>query len=350
MGIEVQDSENEAESIISQAYDETFKDESNEVIETVEEENNDIDDAKEDQKDPLETKDIEDEVNDDSTNEVEEEKEIEEKEIDLNETLRGVFNKDYINLLESVDDLELRDKLINAGKLQRADLDRKRLDLGESNKLVSTLDEAVKANGLNYNRQQYGDIIKNFMGFDALFAKDPRQALETLAKQANIDLNSLNNKAVQSDDEDYRLPEEIARDEKLEALEKKLNQYENQQQQQSQVSVQQEINDFANTKDSEGNLKYPHFDRVRANMGLFFNDNNSDMTMDLAYNKAIRLDDELFNQSQRSLLAKDGQKRKIEIEKAKKLKKQSIHSSNIKTANKTPRKALEDIVADLGFG
>ena len=115
--------------------------------------------------------------------------------VDGIETDVRISSDDYLVLIH--------DRIISGREV--CALTRKEIE-HETGYQVSTLDEAVKANGLNYNRQQYGDVIKNFMGFDALFAKDPRQALETLAKQANINLDSFNNKAVQSDEEDYRLP------------------------------------------------------------------------------------------------------------------------------------------------
>ena len=349
MSKELGEFENETQKILSESFDKVYQNETdeNEEIDNEEVTEEEVDTTEETTEDSSEDeeKTTEEDVADDE--------ETEKEEVNFKDSLKGVFNNDYIDLLESVEDLELRNRLVDAGKAQRADLDRKRLELGESNKLVSTLDEAVKNNGLNYSRQQYAQVVKNFMDFDALYTKDPKQAIEALANKANIDLTSYGSKTVQQSDDydgDYRTPEEIARDEKLEALERKLNQYENQQYQQSQISVQQELNDFANAKDEQGNLKYPHFDRVRTNMALFFNDSNPDMTMELAYQKAIRLDDELYSQSQKSILEKEEQKRKMEIEKAKKLKKQSVRSSKINSANKTPRKALESIVDELGFG
>ncbi len=190
------------------------------------------------------------------------------------------------------------------------------------------------------------------MGFDALFARDPQQALETLAKQANIDLKTLGSKTVQDDvsEDDYRTPEEINRDQEIATLKQDLNQLKNQRQQQDNISVQQEVNTFANTKDENGNLKYPHFEKVRQNMGLFFNDTNPEMTMDKAYKKAILLDDELVAQRDAGILKRAEVKRKVEIEKAKKLKKQSVRSSKVASTIKDPGKALENIVNDFFAG
>jgi len=352
MGIEVTASENEAENIIANSFDEVFGEETKEEIKDVaivEEavKDKEIDEVEE--TDSKETEELSEVEEDDSTEEVEVEKEIEQDETDLNESLRGVFSKEHISLISSLEDSELRDKFIEEGKKSRSELDRKRLEFGEGKKLVETLDETVKANGLNYNRQQYADVIKNFMGFDALFAKDPQQAIETLAKQANIDLNTLGSKTVQEDDlDDYRTPEEIQMAKELEDVKLEVRQLRSTQQQKEQLSVQQEINDFASTKDSDGNLKYPYFDKVRANMGLFFNDNNPDMTMERAYNKALMLDDELIAKRDADLLKKVEMEKKARIEKAKKLKKQSVRSSSINASKSDPRaKTLDAVEAFL---
>ena len=265
---------------IADAYDQVFGDESEKIIEQVEEEIEEVTEEVEE----IETEEV---TEDESTDEVEEENETEEKEINLTESLRGAFSKEYIDLLESIEDPKLRNNLIDAGKKQRADLDRKRLELGETKKLVEIIDNEVKSNNLNYTRQQYAAMVKNFMGFEALYSKDPKQAIESLAKAAKIDLSTYG--TVQEDD-DYRTPEEIAIDNRLKRLEEENNQFRNQHKQQEQVSVQQEINNFANLKDSEGNLKHPHFDKVRSTMSVLMSDLNLDM--DGAYKKAVRLDDD----------------------------------------------------------
>lgn len=313
--------------------------------ETIEEDNSEIE-VKEDEADLEEP-----EEDSDSESESDEKEELEEKEINLTESLRGVFSKDYINLLESIDDPDLRNNLIEAGKKQRADLDRKRLELGESKKLVETFEKGLKNNNLNYNKQQYSQVIENYVNLDALFAKDPTLAIKTLAQQANIDLEkTFGSKSVQNSDddyEDYRTPEEIKRDQEIEVLKQELNLIKNQKRQEEQLTVQQEIDSFANSRDEDGNLKYPYFDRLKTKMGLFFNDENPNMTLEKAYSKAMLLDDELISIRDQEILRKAELEKKKKIEKAKKLKLQSVRSSNVSAKITNPDAALEKIVADF---
>lgn len=336
MGIEVNPLENEADQILADSvnsfYEEEAKDEEQVVEATVE-------DPKEVTEEVEETETTEesseDEVGDEATEEVVDDKEIDEGEIDTNtENLRGVFSNEYIDVLESIDDPNIKSRLIKEGKKNRSELDRKRLELGEGKKKL----EEERA------------LYANYKGFDELYQKDPKEAIKSLAKHSSIDLNTLvETKPVQQDDDDYRLPEEIERDNKLKTLEQELSQLKNQRQQQEQISAQQEVNDFANAKDTDGNLKYPHFDKVRKTMGIFFNNDNPDMTMEKAYNKAILLDDELVTLRDAELLKKAEIKRKTEIEKAKKLKRQSVRSSKVSATISNPDAALERIVGDF-FG
>ena len=75
--------------------------------------------------------------------------------------------------------------------------------------------------------------------------------------------------------------------------------------------------------DDKGNLKHPHFDKVRAKMGNLIDAGEAKSLQD-AYAKAVRLDDDLYNQSleaqRKSAKAEEDAKRKAAVEKAKKVR------------------------------
>jgi hypothetical protein len=278
-----------------------------------------------------------------------EQENIEDEKLDesLDKALTG-FSHEFKEVVGSIEDESLRNRMINASKIQRADLDRKRQELGESGKLAKIMDEAIKTNGLSYNKDGYANLVQNYLGFDALFVKDPTTAIKNLAESANIKLEALFNKEKTVEDVDideYRTPEEILKDKELENLKERLNLIERQSIRQNEVSAEQKVQEFANTREADGNLKYPYFDRVRKNMGLFFNDDNPDMTMEKAYEKALLLDDELISKRDSEILRKAEEKRKREVEKAKSLKKQSMKSSKISTRSNDPHANLERIVS-----
>jgi hypothetical protein len=285
--------------------------------------------------------DLEEEIKDDEPEEeVQDEEEdtiIDEEEESLGVKLHGVFSKEHISLLERIEDVELRDSFIEAGKKQRADIDRKSSEIGSQKKLYETLESTLKTNNLNYTPQQFEGYMKNLIEFDALFTKNPKEAVRSLAKHAKIDLQA-NDDSAQDDDDDYRTPEEIKSDARIEALEQQLKNQESQR-------LQQEINNFANTKDVNGDLKYPYFDKVRADMALFYPDRTQDLSV--AYKKAVMLNEELSTNSEVDILKKVEVERKARIEKAKKQKKQSVRSSKINTKPTSRRAIIASAVDDF---
>lgn len=274
----------------------------------------------------------------------------EKPEANIDVKLHG-YKKEFRELVKSIEDKELQQNLINTSKSHLVDLDRQREDLGENKKLIKILDEAVETNQLPYNKKGYAGLVKNYLGFDALFTKDPKLAIKNLAESANIKLDDLiEKKPLVDDDNDYRTPEEIAQDDKYSKLEEKLNKIERQNITHQNVSVNQELQNFANTKDAAGNLKYPHFEQVRHTMTLFFGENSPlDMTLDKAYNNSIKLDDNLMEQRDADILRKADIKRKEEVAKAKGLAKQSSRSSKVSTRTNNPDANMESIVSSLGF-
>lgn len=320
----------------------------NEEKEDTEQSQEDTEEVKEDNSLSDEESEEKSSLEDESTEDSEKTKD------DFDRSLSG-FKQEFKELVRSIKDKDLQQKIIEVGKLERASIDKVRSELGQDHGLYKLIDKEVQDNRLKYSRIDYPNLIKNYLGFDVLFTKDPQTAIKNLAKSANIQLDSLIEKPINQDNlsdddyDDYRTPEEKARDEKIAKLEQEINYFKNQNSRQSQVEVENELQEFANSRDSEGNLKYPHFDKVRANMGLFFNDNYPDMTLEKAYQKAILLDDELIRLRDADILRKAELKRKQEIEKAKKLKKQSIDSKRINTRSTNPDANLENIVSQFGF-
>lgn len=259
---------------------------------------------------------------------VEPEEEGIEGEIDsLDQKLSG-FVPEYKDLVNSIEDPDLKERVLDAGKKQRAAIDRKLSELGELKK-------------------QNGEALENYSRMDKQFKEDPRALIEMLAKAANIQLNDLASPA-QTDspiEDDYRLPEEIKRDQELEDIKKELHSIKYAKQQEEQLSAQQEIDNFKNAVDEKGNPKYPHFERVKTNMGLLIGQEG--ITLESAYGKAILLDDELSAERDAEMLRKIEAKRKYRVEKAKKLKKQSLQTKSLDTSVTDPGALMEQAYDNL---
>jgi len=277
---------------------------------------------------------IEEDVNDlkkeaESTDNTEEELEeevkenIETKGVDLKKTLSGQ-PREFREAVELIKDPEAQAKVIEAGKILRAREDQVRLELGNTKKEMA-----------------------NFKAFDESLKKNPIQALKDLAKYARIDINSLIEPV--EDEYDYRTPEEITRDNHYKNIESRLAQIERQKQDETADINAREIEQFKSAKNSDGEIKFPHFEKVRNSMATFFIEEsplfNPDLTLEQAYKKAVMLDDELVELRDAEITRKATEKRKEELDKAKRLKKFSGRTSSVNVAPANPRAALNDIVS-----
>ena len=305
-----------------------------ESVSKIEDAKNPIEEVKEEVKQEIEEK-LEDNIEEElesTENTQEESEEPEEKEevkenidkgIDLKKTLSGQ-PREFREAVELIKDPEAQAKVIEAGKILRAREDQVRLELGNTKKEMA-----------------------NLKTFDESFKKNPLQTLKDLAKFANIDLNSLIEPV--QDEYDYRTPEEIARDNHYKNIESRLAQIERQKQEETADVNAREIEQFKSAKDSNGEIKYPHFERVRGNMATFYIEGhplyNPDLTLEKAYQKAIMLDDELVELRDIEITRKATEKRKEELEKAKRLKKFSGKTSSVNVAPASPRALLDDIVS-----
>lgn len=302
-----------------------------ESITKIEETKNPIEDTKEEKEIKKEVEEkLEDNIEEvESTDNTEDEfqeedvKENIDKGIDLKKILSGQ-PREFREAVELIKDPEAQARVIEAGKILRAREDQVRLELGNTKKEMA-----------------------NFKTFDESFKKNPIQTIKDLAKFAKIDLTSLIEPV--QDEYDYRTPEEIAKDNYYKNIEFRLAQIERQKQEETADINAREIEQFKSAKNSDGEIKYPYFERVRGNMATFYIEGhplyNPNLTLEQAYKKAVMLDDELVELRDIEIARKATEKRKEELEKAKKLKKFSGKTSSVNILPANPRVALEDIVS-----
>ena len=140
-----------------------------------------------------------------------------------------------------------------------------------------------------------------------------------LAQGYGIDLSSYD-----SDTAEFETESQISQlQQQNQAILAELNQFKQQNLQSARQQTENQINTFSLAKDDKGNLKYPHFEQVRVKMGNLI-DAGEAKGLEDAYNKAIRLDDELYNQSldaqRKRAQAEEDARRKAAVEKAKKVR------------------------------
>lgn len=197
------------------------------------------------------------------------------------------WSKEEKDLVKKIKDPELRQEAIEATKKRRVDFDRRSLELGNTRKELAEMRTKIE------------------------------------------ELTSKQEKPVANEDDEYLTEQELKQKQKLEDVERQLEELKNKEAISQAQTVQQELNSFAQSQNEDGSLKHPHYDRVRQNMSLLFQaDQNGTMTLEKAYNKAVLLDDELAEQSKQELLLTEKLKQKEALEKVRKNKKYSPNSTS----------------------
>lgn len=136
-------------------------------------------------------------------------------------------------------------------------------------------------------------MVKERSDFERLFAQDPKNLVSSLARKAGIEIYFDDGSAAS---EMAPTPE----NQEIATLRAELDSIKNGWQQQSKQAVIAEINEFADAVDEAGNKLRPHFDRLSneiMNLISISKQNNQPITLEQAYQKAVRLDDELYNET-----------------------------------------------------
>ena len=199
---------------------------------------------------------------------------------------------------------------------------RKTTDLAEQRRQVESLQgvlapykQQMQAHGISE-----AEYVSRLMTYDNALRQNPKLALQNLAQHYGIKL---------SGDSGVDYVEETPSNPQILQLQQQLNQTQAhiQTMQQSQVMAQQQqlvdqVESFSTAKDAKGNLKHPHFEKLRERMGRLV---NAGETTDLeeAYGKALRLDNDLYNEAitnERNAVSKKADdRRKAAVQKAKKI-------------------------------
>lgn len=193
-------------------------------------------------------------------------------------------------------------------------------------------------------------FFNEIFALDELAKKDKKAAIAHLAKNWGVDFNELVRTQQQS-------PIPPVLEQKITALERQLaeerairertiqaqkQQYEQAQMRQSEMTVQE----FMNSKDETGNLRFPHVDKVRDEMIPFINmirsqnpNANNAQVLEQAYQKAVWANDEI---RQEILAQQQRQQAAQRLVSAKKAASPITSSPNGNTVN-TKRSLREDL-------
>lgn len=244
---------------------------------------------------------------------------------------------------------ELRESQIKAFKKMRASIDRKHTELGEAKKLAETTKELFKQYGLD--EKNGFNQIKNLVEFEKKLKDNPREVVKSLQKmfkieeesgseEQDIDLDSLTdnerilyNKIKKAEDEAKLAKQEAENFKKLTEREQ-------------QDLIVKEINNFKSATDESGRLINLYFDDLIPEMerlsSIYPNDN-----IEKLYNKALRLNDEVYQKVEEEKRKANGfltKKQEEALLKAKTINSQSLKH---KSSSSNQAKSLDDVLMDI---
>lgn len=215
-------------------------------------------------------------------------------------------------------------------KAMEADYTRKTQEVAETRKSIEpVLAEFQRADPLlrhmNMTPQQF--VTESVNVATNLLSSDPSQranAIAYLVQHRQVPLPELLNAlGLPPATTDGTVPDPVTLQlhQTVTGLQQQLRQIDEQRKLDETQRAKAEFDAIGQTKDDNGQPKFPHFQRVANTMIQLVATNQAD-TWDSAYSKAVRLDDELFKQTveaERTAVAANAEKARLEaVEKAKK--------------------------------
>ena len=224
--------------------------------------------------------------------------------------------------------LNAKERLLKREKEMTADYTRKTQDLAENRKKFEALEgvleparQMILSTGISE-----AEYVSRLIAADTALKQNPLMALKQIAQGLGVNLSSLNEENESGIFSEEQNPHIAQLQQELQTVRTELGNIRQTNIRAQTAQHEETINTFASSKDQSGNLLYPHFEKVKTKMGALLKAGEAeDLTS--AYNKAIRLDDDLYKKSlenEKTLAKKEEEKRrKLAVEKARKVKPKS---------------------------
>lgn len=216
--------------------------------------------------------------------------------------------------------------LLDRHRSMEADYTRKTQELAPLRKAYEPLKASAERLGITE-----AESVQRLVAAQQAFETSPLQATQWIAnqyiqtpEQARAVIESLAQKhglklgeqRADNDDQDALVDPEVARlNEQVSRLSARLEQGEQSAATQQRQQAQAAVDAFREAKDESGNLKHPHFDKVRAAMGALV---TSGVATDIedAYARAVRADPELYQEQAEALVTQTKQQQTAAARKA----------------------------------
>ena len=199
------------------------------------------------------------------------------------------------------------------------DYTKKTQSLAKYRKRQEAFDEIMKPHMDDFSRAGMDEVgaVRQLLAAHDYLRKDPKQAIQWLAKNYGVDMSEVGIDSTEEDD--YADPQVKALQQQVAQLQGFLNQQQQTQMQSVQQNTQSMIDQFAGEKDANGNPKHPHFSEVRDRMGVLIQGNQAP-DLATAYDMAVYADPKL-RQSLMDNYAETKTQKKVKTEAVAKAKK-----------------------------
>lgn len=234
-------------------------------------------------------------------------------------------------------DAETRKAQANAFKKMRANFDRKQTELGQEKKLAETTKQLFQKHGLD---PALGlSQIEKLIHFERELEKDPKKVINLLKQKFNLHDEKVSgsndelDESLLTDEERILYNKQKNIEKTLESVVEENRRLKEEREREDIQKYQQELINFRDAKNEDGSLKNPYFDDLLDDMAALEKIFPKD-TPEKLYNKALRMNDELYSKSLED--AKSKERNRIESEKKKALDKaKSINGQSLKTSPKS---------------
>lgn len=233
-------------------------------------------------------------------------------------------------------DAEVKRAQLNAFKKMRSNFDKKQTEFGQEKKLAETAKQLFQKHGLD----PVNGIsqIEKLIHFEKELEKDPKRVVALLKQKFNLQEEHRSgseelDESLLTDEEKLLYQKQKNIEKTVETLVEENRRLKELQERKEIEAARAEIERFKTSKNDDGSLKNPYFDDLIDEIGrltsLYPNDN-----IESLYNKALRLNDEIYQKSLED--AKLKERTRILSEKERALSKaKSINSQSIKSSPKS---------------
>jgi hypothetical protein len=233
-------------------------------------------------------------------------------------------------------------------KSMEADYTRKTQEIADTKRFKDNVDQL-----LNPYRQQFAmhgldevGAVRYLLGWYSSLQQSPAQTIQRLAADYGVSLN-------QKQDENSNIdPSVKPLLDKINSLESQIAQDKQAQHQQVSSNLFEQVKTFSEEKDSTGNLKHPHFEKVRQDMSVLIGSGRA-KTLAEAYELSVRLHPDIYDKSlEQSILDKQKAAEQKALDEQKKKAAQAKKAatgirSGSASVEKQGSKTLRDQLSDL---